>query len=82
METWLTFERKLDIQIGGYTAQIYENLKPWEFPSGMKEIRYYLSSDGCIYLIGGYVDATESNQPGAIMENLFHQIIATAQVMP
>lgn len=82
METGFTFERKLDTQISGYIAQTYENIHPWEFPSGTKEIRYLLSLDGCIYLIGGYVDTTQSNQPGAIMEDLFHQIIATMQVTP
>ncbi len=82
METGFTFERKLDTQISGHNAQTYENTQPWEFPSGTKEIRYYLPSDGCIYLIGGYVDTTQSNQQGAIMEDLFHQIIATVQVVP
>ena len=81
-ETGFTFERKPDTQISGHIAQTYENLHPWEFPSGTKEIRYYLSLDGCIYLIGGFIDITQSNQPGAITENLFHQIMATVQAMP
>jgi hypothetical protein len=82
MEVGFTFERKPDTQISSYTAQTYENLQPWEFPGGTKEIRYYLSLDGCTYLIGGFVDTTESNQPGAITESLFQQMIATVQVMP
>ena len=82
MEIGFTYERKPDTQINGYTAQTYENLQPWEFPSGTKEIRYYLSLDGCTYLIGGFVDTTESNQPGAMTESLFHQVIATVQVIP
>jgi hypothetical protein len=82
METGFTFERRSDTQINGYAAQTYENLHPWEFPSGTKEIRYYLSLDRCTYLIGGFVDITESNQPGAITESLFQQVIATVQVMP
>lgn len=82
MEIGFTFERKLDTQISSHIAQTYENIRPWEFPSGTKEIRYYLPLDGCIYLIGGYVDTTQSNQPGAIMEDLFRQIIATVHVTP
>jgi len=82
METGFTFERKQDTQISGHTAQTYENLRPWEFPDGTKEIRYFLSLDRCTYLIGGIVDITESNQPGAITESLFRQIIATVQMMP
>jgi hypothetical protein len=82
METGFTFERKLDTQISSHVAQTYENIHPWEFPDGTKEIRYHLLSGGCIYLFGGYVNTTQSNQPGVIMENLFDQIIATVQVMP
>lgn len=82
MESGFTFERKPDAQIGGHTAQTYENLRPWEFPAGTKEIRYYLSLDGCTYLIGGYMDTAQSAQPGAITEDLFRQIIATVQPVP
>lgn len=82
MEIGFTFERKQDTQINGRTAQTYENLRPWEFPDGTKETRYYLSLEGCTYLIGGFVDITESNQPGAITESLFQQIVATVQMMP
>jgi len=81
MESGFTFERKPDTLISAYAAQTYENLQPWEFPSGTKEIRYYLSLDGCTYLIGGFVDTTASNQPGAITESLFREIMATLQVM-
>lgn len=82
VESGFTFERKPDTQIGSHTAQTYENAQPWEFPSGTKEIRYYLSLDGCTYLIGGYMDTTGSNQPGAMTEDVFHQVIATLQVTP
>lgn len=82
MEIGFTFERKLDTQISSHIAQTYENIRPWEFPNGTKEIRYLLSLDRCMYLIGGYVDTTQSNQSGAIVEDLFHQIIATVQVTP
>jgi len=82
METGFTFERNLDTQISGHIAQTYENIHPWEFPAGTKEIRYYLPSDGCIYLIGGYVATTQSNQPGAITEELFNQIVTTIQLNP
>jgi hypothetical protein len=79
---WFTYQRQPDTTIGGYAAQTYENVQPWEFPEGTKETRYYLSLDGCTYLIGGYLDTTGSNQPGAITEDLFHQIIATIRLMP
>jgi len=82
MATWFTFERKPDTDISGYAAQAYENLLPWEFPDGTKETRYILSTEGCTYLIGGFVDITPSDQPGEIVESLFQQIIATMQVMP
>lgn len=75
-----TYQRKPDTQINGYVAQTYESLQPWEFPLGTKEIRYYLSQNGCTYLIGGYMDTTGSDQPGAIKEELFRQIVATIQL--
>jgi len=77
---WFTYERKPDTEIGGHVAQAYENVQPWEFPEGTKEIRYYMSLNGCTYLIGGYLDTTGSNQPGAISEELFNQIVATIRL--
>ena len=77
-----TYQRQPDTIISDHIAQTYENLQPWEFPGGTKEIRYYSSIDGCVYLIGGYVDTTGSDQPGAITDELFHQIMATLQLMP
>jgi len=82
VESGFTYERKPDTLISGYAAQTYENVQPWEFPDGTKEIRYYLSLNGCTYLFGSYLDTTQSDQPGAITEELFNQIVATFQVAP
>lgn len=79
---WFTYQRMPDARISGYTALTYENVQPWEFPDGTKEIRYYLSLNGCTYLIGGYMDTTGSSQPGAISEELFDQIISTIELNP
>lgn len=79
---YFTYQRQPDTMISGYVAKAYQNLQPWEFPAGTKENRYYLSQNGCMYLIGGYLDTTGSNQPGAITEDLFNQIIATIRLMP
>ena len=81
VESGFTYQRKPDTRISGQAAQTYENLQPWEFPDGTKEIRHYMSQDGCTFLIGGYLDATRSNQPGAITEELFNQIVATIQLI-
>jgi hypothetical protein len=77
-----TYQRLPDAQIGGQAARAYENVQPWEFPAGTKEVRYYASSEGCTYLMGAYMDTTGANQPGAITEDLFHQIVATVQLVP
>jgi hypothetical protein len=82
VESGFTYQRQSDTLISGYTAQTYENIQPWEFPGGTKEIRYYLSLNGCMYLIGSYLDTTQSNQAGAITEELFNQIVATIQLNP
>jgi hypothetical protein len=74
---WFTHTRLPDTTLSNQTAQTYEDTQPWEFPSGTKEIRYYLKANGCTYLIGGYMDTTGSNEPGAINEELFDEIIAT-----
>jgi hypothetical protein len=77
-----TYTRQPDTTISGHTAQTYENSQPWEFPQGTKEIRYYLQTDEYTYLIGGYMDTTGSNQPGAITEALFNQIVSTFRLIP
>jgi len=77
-----TYTRKPDTILSGQAARQYENTKPWEFPEGTKEIRYYVQTEAYTYLLGGYIDTTGSNQPGAITEALFNQIAATFRVMP
>lgn len=79
---WFTYQRLPDSTLSGYTAQMYENFQPWEFPEGTKEMRYYLSLNDCMLQIGGYLDTTGSNQPGAITQDLFQQLVATLRVMP
>jgi len=74
---WFTYTRKPDMRLSSHTTMTYENIQPWEFPNGTKEIRYYLQTDEYIYLIGGYMDTTGSNQTGMITEQLFNQILAT-----
>jgi hypothetical protein len=82
LESGFSYQRLADTTIDGYPALAFENLEPWEFPGGTKETRYYLSLEGCLYQIGGYVDTAQSDLPGAITEDLLHQIVATLQVMP
>ncbi len=76
-----TYTRKTDTTLTGQAAKTYENTQPFEFPDGTKEIRYYLPAEAYTYLIGGYIDTTGSNQPGAITEEFFNQIVATLRVM-
>jgi len=82
MEAGFTYQRLPDATLGGVTAMAFENTQPWEFPPGTKEIRYYATANDCTYLIGGYMNATGSNQPGAVSEELFQQIMATVRLMP
>ena len=72
---WFTFQRLHDATISGQTALAFENIQPWEFPVGTKELRYHITINDCMYQIGGYMDTTGSNQPGMITEDLFHQIM-------
>jgi hypothetical protein len=77
-----TYSRLPDTTLNNQAAQTYENIQPWEFPMGTKEIRYYLQGNGCTYLIGGYMDTLGSDQSGAMNEELFDQIIATFRLTP
>jgi hypothetical protein len=77
-----TYTRLPDTALSNQAVQMYENTQPWEFPPGTKEVRYYLRANGCIYLIGGYMDATGAGQAGAMNEELFDQIIATFRLAP
>ena len=77
-----TYTRLADTILGNQTAQTYENAQPWEFPAGTKEIRYYLQGNGCTYLIGGYMAAGGSGEPGTINQELFDEVMATFQVNP
>ena len=77
-----TYTRLVDTTLSTLAAQTYENAQPWEFPRGTKEIRYYLKGNECTYLVGGYMDAVGSGQPGAISQALFDEIMATFQVTP
>jgi len=82
MESGFTYQRLPDATLGGVTVTAYENAQPWEFPSGTKEIRYYAILNECTYLIGGYMDTSGSDLPGAITEDLFQQIMATVHLAP
>lgn len=82
VERGFTYQRIPDTQISSQAAQTYENLEPWEFPPGTKEMRYYISLDGCTYQIGGYLDTEGSELPGAISEALFDQIVSTIKLNP
>lgn len=74
---WFTYTRLPDVTLNNQPARAYENTAPWEFPTGTREVRYYLEAGGCTYLTGGYLDATGSNPAGSINQDLFNQIVAT-----
>jgi hypothetical protein len=82
MAPFYTYTRQADATIAGQAAKKYENPQPFEFPTGTKEIRYYLQVEDCMYLIGGYMDTTGSTQPGAMTEDLFNQIVASFRPVP
>ena len=79
---WFTYTRLPDVVLSSQTARAYENAQPWEFPPGTKEIRYYLQVNDCTYMVGGYLASADSDQMGAIDEELFDQIIATFRLAP
>lgn len=81
-DPWFTYTRLQDVVLSGRPSQAYENTQPWEFPPGTREIRYYLQANGCTYMIGGYLATAASDQPAAIDQALFDQILATFRLTP
>lgn len=75
---WYAYFREQDTKISGFTAKKFINTKPWEFPSGVREIRYILTQGDNLYLIGGYLDAKGS--PYFISEDQFNKIIGTVKL--
>ena len=82
LASWFKYTRLPDTALGNQTAQAYENDQPWEFPLGTRELRYYSQTNGCTYLVGGYIATVGSGQPGAMDQGLFDQIIATFRLAP
>jgi hypothetical protein len=77
-----TYTRLTDTTLSDSAAQTYENVQPWEFPAGTKEVRYYLQGNGCTYLVGAYMDSTGSGEPGRISQARFDEIMATFRIQP
>ena len=59
LSEWFTYTRVDDTVIDGKTAKVFENYKPWEFPTGTTETRYVIEENGYTYLLGYYTGGTE-----------------------
>lgn len=76
LNDYFTYKRLPDITLASYKAKVYSNDKPWEFPSGTSEFRYYIEKNSFIYLIGGYVEASDI-QNYYISKKTFFEILKT-----
>lgn len=76
------FTRLPDKIIADQVAQAYESTEPSNSSTRIKEVRYYFRDSDCSYLIGAHLNAADSDQAGAITEELFDQIIATFDLIP
>ncbi|KKQ25603.1 MAG: hypothetical protein US39_C0006G0041 [Microgenomates group bacterium GW2011_GWC1_37_12b] len=54
LNQWFTYKRLEDVEIGGNTSLVFENNKPWEFPSGTSETRFIFTKNDTICLLGFY----------------------------
>lgn len=72
LEEWYTYTRLENQKIHNEIFQKYENLKPWEFPAGTKEIRNLLEKDDIRYLVGAY-----TTEEAFLNEKLISEILAT-----
>jgi hypothetical protein len=82
MADGLVYTRQPDVMLAGHSAAAFENQQPWKYPEGTKEIRYLLQANDTLYVVGGFINDSGAEQPGAISESLFNQIISTFQLVP
>ena len=54
LNQWFTYKRLEDVEIGGNTSLVFENNKPWEFPSGTSETLFIFTKNDTICLLGFY----------------------------
>lgn len=54
LNDWFTYTRVDNTVIDNQTTKRFENIKPWEFPTGTSEVRFVFESGGNIYLMGYY----------------------------
>ena len=71
LETFYRYKRLPDTRINNHTAKVFENSRPWEFPSGTKELRYIITNDTGMYMIGAYT------HPDGITEEIARTIIGS-----
>lgn len=68
---YFTYKREEDRMLGGYGAQVYTNAKPWEFPAGTTEHRYFIFFEEATFIIGSYTGGEISkNESDAVFSSL------------
>jgi hypothetical protein len=82
MAQWFTFERLPDREINGQLSLAFVNRQPWEFPEGILELRYLLTTNDCTYQIGAYLASADSGQTDAMTEDLLSRMVETFSTEP
>lgn len=74
-----SYTRLPDAQIAGRTAKVYQNTSPWEFPNDTTEVRYLVSDEGDLYILGYYANEDFESTAKQMVESF--QILDENSVM-
>lgn len=77
LKEWFTYTRSEDVMIDGRPAKKLQNKKPWEFPTGTAEARYFFETNGVIYILGYYTSASEGSD---LNDEAAYKIVSSFQL--
>ncbi|MBN1169012.1 hypothetical protein JXA63_03930 [Candidatus Woesebacteria bacterium] len=76
---WFIYERLPNTLINGREARVFLNTKPWEFPLGVNELRFVITTDENLYIIGAYYNGDVSY--ATLTKKDVEKIISTFKIL-
>lgn len=72
---WYSYTYVAEVDIDGQKAKIFQNNKPWEFPSGTSENRFVFEISGKTYILGYYTGGDGIDENASLDPRLASAII-------
>ncbi|NMB69725.1 hypothetical protein GYA27_00785 [candidate division WWE3 bacterium] len=79
MREYFTYEKQPDIKLSGFTANVYINKKPWEFPSGTTEYKYIFNVTNKYVILNAFLGSDTKDQ-FYISRESFQRILNTLEI--